>query len=108
MSKFVTDRPVHHNDTALHIKWEDQPAHWIKQTKDQPAFVIEGVQAARAIRKGLDVDAVIHLSREDADRHLNDTRGTPLKPGQVSMHKAQKTILAEALQDKPHVAVYRS
>ncbi len=108
MSRFFDDRPVHHNDSALHVPWDDQPDHWIKETEGQDSFVIEGVQAARAIRKGLKVDAVIHLSQDDAVRHLNDIRGEPLKPGQVSMHKGQATILQEALTKNPHIAVYRS
>lgn len=99
LSGLVYDgRPVHHNDTAKHLPWEDQPSHWMEQTKDQDSFVIEGVHAVRAVRRGLQVDAIIHLTKPHK----------PQSAGQQSMHKGQHTILQDVIRNNPSVKVYES
>lgn len=97
LAKTCTDRPIHHNDDGKHIKWEDQPAHWKKQVEGQDSFVIEGVQAVRAIRKGLKVDAVIQLDSPYKD----------LKKGQESMRKGQHTMMKDVIKDNPNLKIYK-
>ena len=96
LANLATDRVIHHNDDGKHIPWEDQPQHWIdKATQDK--FVIEGVHASRALRKGLQVDAIVHL----------DEPRQELSKGQASMHKGQQKIIKEALEKHPYVPVYK-
>lgn len=54
-------RPVFCTDIFMHLPWKDQPAAIIKYLADLDAFVIEGVQTARALRKGLEVDMVVFI-----------------------------------------------
>ncbi len=54
-------RPIFHTDSFMNLPWEDQPAAIIEYLDDRDAFIIEGVQVARALRKGLMVDAVIFI-----------------------------------------------
>lgn len=99
LSKLVYDgRPVHHNDTAKHLSWEDHPKHWIEQAKGQPSFVIEGVHSIRAVRRGLKVDAIIHLTKPHQIQ----------SDGQRSMSKGQATILREVAKDHPEIKIYES
>lgn len=97
ISNTVTDRPVHHNDDGMHIPWENQPAYWMAQVHKQDSFVIEGVQAARALRKGLQVDAVIELNQPFI----------PLNKGQAAMSKGHKKIFGDVLAANPKMKVYR-
>ena len=61
MASYVRDRKVYHTDDFMHLDWKDQPDFIIQLLKDQSTYVVEGVQVARALRKGLPVDAVIFL-----------------------------------------------
>lgn len=97
LAKTVTDRPVHHNDNGKHIPWEDQPEYWKNQVFGQDAFVLEGVQAARALRKGLQVDAVIEL----------DKPHVPLKPGQLAMSKGHVKIFGDVKAANPLLKIYK-
>lgn len=97
LAKTVTDRPVYHNDDGKHIPWEDQPEYWKGQVAGQDSFVLEGVQAARALRKGLQVDAVIEL----------DKPWVELNKGQASMHKGHKKIFGDVLSANPGTIVYK-
>lgn len=92
----VNDRPVMCTDDTQDQPWSEQPAIWLERAK-QDAFVIEGVQVARTLRKGLQVDAVIVLPDPL----------TTLSKGQWAMTKGHKKILAEALALNPGVPVYR-
>ena len=97
LASTVTDRPVHNNDTGKHIAWEDQPEYWKNRVFGQDSFVLEGVQAARALRKGLKVDAVVELT--DPYKELS--------PGQKSMHKGHAKIFGDVVRDNPDLPVYR-
>ncbi len=57
---------------------------------------MEGVQTARALRKGLECDAVILI------------RGAvrPVTPRQAGMHKAVRTVLADWLDTNPAAPVH--
>ena len=83
----VRDRPVLSTDSYMHIDWGDVPPIVIDAVKDMPRFIIEGVQVARCLRKGLQVDAVIYLGRP----HV------PLTEGQSRMAKAVRTVYEEWL-----------
>lgn len=96
LSRLATDRVIHHNDDAKHLNWEDHPAYWINKAVE-PSFVIEGVHVARALRKGLKVDAIVHL----------DQPHTELNKGQASMTKGHQKILNEALAMNPDIPVYK-
>lgn len=60
-------------------------SEWRGGPQPRERWVVEGVQVARALRKGLQVDAVVYL------------RGTTqvLTPGQESMRKAVHTVFCD-------------
>lgn len=97
LAKTITDRPIHHNDDGKHIEWSKQPEYWKNAVAGQESFVIEGVQAARALRKGLQVDAVVEL----------DHPWVELKKGQAAMRKGHHTIFADVIKQNPRLKVYR-
>src|SRR5690606_36894279 len=60
----VSDRPLIHTDDWMDWPWEELPAHVPKASAGLESFVVEGVRAPDAMRKGgLEVDAVVYLSR---------------------------------------------
>lgn len=79
----VRDRPVIASDDIKHLEWSEQPARMIHLVGARPSFVVEGVQVARALRRGLEVDAVVVLTVPRVKR----------RPGQKAMAKAVLTIL---------------
>ena len=82
----IADRPVLHTDDAIPtVSWADQPKHWIDKTEDLGSFLLEGVQVARCLRKGLAIDAVVRMEEAKA----------PLTPGQATMAKGERTIFEE-------------
>lgn len=81
------NRPVLGTDDYQKMDWAEIPAALIQRTSELgPAFVVEGVQVARALRKGMTVDAVVVL---DTQR-----RPDPL-PGQLAMAKGVATVFNE-------------
>lgn len=101
LASFVHNRPVLGTDEFKGLAWEEVPAAVIERAAGiGPAFVVEGVMTARALRKGLIVDAVVVL---DTQR-----RPDPL-PGQLAMGKGVATVFAEwrTLPTAHGVAVYR-
>ena len=92
----VTDRPVLGTDDYQEMPWDDIPAAMIERSKTMGgSYVIEGVQTARAIRKGLQVDAIVVMQYPKVAQ----------KPGQVAMGKGIMTVLAEAITLNPDVPV---
>lgn len=78
LAGLVEDRPVIRTDNFRHIEWSQVPAAIIERCKGLERFIIEGVQAARALRSGLVVDAVIYLDSaacERTDNHRNMAKG---------------------------------
>lgn len=96
LAKRVTDRPVIHDADNIDLPWEIQPDKLIEQAGDQESFIIEGVHASRALRRGLKVDAIVHLT----------TPRTELSQKRKSFNKGQSKIIEEALAKHPHVPVY--
>lgn len=93
----VKDRPVIATDDTKRHPWADQPGITIKRAEGHERCVIEGVQVARALRKGLQVDAIVVL----------DAPHETLNDGQRRMSKGHAKILADALAMNPGVVVYR-
>ncbi len=90
------ERPVIHTDDMMKLPWADVPHALIAAVCEHPRWAMEGVQTARALRKGLECDAVILLK---------GWVGT-LSPRQVGMHKAVRTVLADWLATEPGVPVH--
>jgi len=56
----VDDRPVFHTDDLIGlVEWADQPAVIIERCAPLDRYVVEGIQVARALRKGLEPDVVV-------------------------------------------------
>lgn len=64
--------------------WADAPHAFIGVCQGVPRFVAEGVQVARALRKGLRVDCIVSLN----------TPKVELSPGQARMTKGIATVMA--------------
>lgn len=79
----VTDRPVLHTDERCGLPWSEQPAALIAACAQHDRFVVEGVQVARALRKGLQIDVLIWLVRPMAER----------TPQQVALAKGVATVI---------------
>jgi len=92
-------RPIFCTDTFMHLPWKDQPTAIIEFLADKDAFIIEGVQVARALRKGLEVDMVVFLrgtrslltSRQEIMRKtvvkvFDDWQATNTKTIVIAMH----------------------
>jgi hypothetical protein len=97
LANFVTDRTVLHSDDGKHLGWEAQPEFIKQKLANQDSFVAEGVHVSRALRKGLKVDAIIHLENPHQE----------LSSGQAAMHKGQQKIIREALQKHAGIKVYK-
>jgi hypothetical protein len=93
----VRDRPVIATDDTKDHPWEDQPEIAKRRVEGHESFCLEGVQAARALRKGLEVDAIIVLTEPKEAR----------SKGQRAMAAGQEKIIREALAMHPGVTVYR-
>ncbi len=61
LASLVADRRVVHTDAWIALPWGEVPHAIIAECTGLDSFVVEGVQAARALRKGLEVDVVIWL-----------------------------------------------
>lgn len=82
----VTDRPVLSTDEFVTVPWDSVPRAVLNRAADMgDSWVIEGVQVARALRKGLKPDVVVHL---------NGAHGE-LEPGQAAMAKGAFSVLTE-------------
>lgn len=77
-------RPVVATDDLMGLPWTAIPAAVISRAS-MDRCVVEGVQVARALRRGLEVDAVVYLL----------TPKVQLSPGQLSMGKAIHTIFTQ-------------
>jgi adenylate kinase family enzyme len=93
----VTDRPTFSTDEFMGIPWGDIPrAVAMKAGSLGPSWVVEGVQVARALRKGLVTDAVIHL---------NGPAHVSLTPMQAAMAKAVTSVFEEWNAENTRVPV---
>lgn len=74
-----------HTDDFMALPWAEVPEATIAACSSHQCFVVEGVQVARALRKGLEVDAVIWMGRPMVT----------LSDGQASMAKGVYTVFQE-------------
>lgn len=85
-------RPVVHTDDFIGLGWEAQPEAIITACRAAEAagkgFILEGVTAARALRKGLLVDEVIYLHGSRVE----------LTPKQDAMRKGVRTVFLDWLK----------
>lgn len=81
----ITDRAVIHTDDFRSSPWPEVPFLVIEACQERQAFCVEGVQVPRALRKGLEVDAVIWLSEPLLE----------LSDGQERMRKGTDTIFRD-------------
>lgn len=91
--RVLDGRPVIHTDDYRKRSWEAVPhaviADVLDLTHDSKRFVVEGVQTARCLRKGLEVDVVCVLA-EPIEQ---------LSPRQDGMRKGVMTVLADWYKD---------
>ncbi len=81
LAGLVTDRPVIHTDDWLDMLFANVPDAVIEECEKHESFVLEGnIQAARCLRRGLAIDAVIFL---------DDVHGDEPRP---SMTKATEKV----------------
>lgn len=87
----VDDRIVVHTDATMGEAWEDQPHQIIDMLKGVDRFLVEGVQVPRAMRKGLELDALLVLSKPYEKQN----------PRQVGMGKGVETVLKDWAKKNP-------
>ena len=64
----VSDRPIIHSDDIPHedITWSEHSQAVKEACERHETFVVAGIAADRAVRKGLEVDAIIHCTESRA------------------------------------------
>lgn len=72
-------------DDYMGMDWEAIPSAIMERVQNEPTFILEGVQSARCLRRGLCADAVVWL----------DHPYPPYKPKHESMAKGIKTVFTE-------------
>lgn len=96
LASAVTDREVFHTDDFIGRPWEEIPYFVIDQVKNLTSYVIEGIQAGRALRKGLKPDVVIYLTEHRE----------PLTPRQQGMGKGCEAIFHDWLSTSTIPVIY--
>ena len=102
----LADRHVIHTDDYRTRSWEAVPHAVIADIRDLEAdslsrgnrWIIEGVQVARALRKGLEVDVVLVLNEPLED----------LTTRQEGMRKGVMTVLASWFADHKDVPIMQA
>lgn len=79
------DRKLFVHDDFKRFEWPVVPHAMIAAAQAETRFVIEGVNVARALRKGMKVDAVIYLYKPRV----------PRIKGQITQAKGIHTVLSE-------------
>lgn len=107
LCKAATSRPstvIMCTDEFKDMPWSESSAMVAKKANETVRnFVIEGVAVPRALRKGMEVDAVIVLSRV-VNGHLTGLL-KPLSSGQIGMGKSVHRVLDEWHKENPNVPV---
>jgi hypothetical protein len=86
--KHAGQREVVHTDDFMQLDYEVLGVALSGYCAGKPAFVLEGVRAAHALRAGLDVDAAIWL----------ETPFVELTPRQLDMAKGTRTVWNQWIQ----------
>lgn len=92
----IGDRSVFTHDDFKGFEWSAVPEAMMGATQSRERFVIEGVNVARALRKGLEVDAVVYLHKARV----------PRVKGQISMAKGVHTVFMQWRESNQHVPVF--
>lgn len=91
-----------HTDDYRTRSWAAVPhaliADVLDLAEDTPKFIVEGVQVARALRKGLEVDVVLVLNEPL----------TELTTAQEGMRKGVMTVLADWYKDRKDVPILQA
>ena len=96
LARAIRGRPIISTDDYMDLAWEDVPDKVIQVAGAAGgSFVVEGVQAARALRKGLEVDAVVVMVHPKVE----------LTPGQLSMAKGVMTVLEDWQSSRPTAVI---
>ena len=96
LSRKLQGVEILHTDDLMHLNWEHQPEAISERLRGKSTFVVEGVQTARALRKGLEVDAVIFLDEPHQE----------LIRGQLTMLKGVQKVFKEWQEKHPDVPVF--
>jgi hypothetical protein len=91
----VKDRAIIATDDYRHLEWADVPSAVAEACSLHSKFCVEGVQVARTLRRGLQVDAVLYL----------DVCMAPERR-RASMEKAIDTVFREFRQLNRTIPVY--
>ena len=86
-----SDRIVVHTDSTMESDWSEQPHEIIGMLDGVKRFLVEGVQVPRAMRKGLELDALLVLSKP----YVEQTKR------QQGMGKGVETVLKDWEQKNP-------
>jgi KaiC/GvpD/RAD55 family RecA-like ATPase len=96
LSNRVTDRPVIHTDDFIVLGWSRDSQHVMEFANETPGpLIVEGVAVPRALRKGMNVDAVIWL----------DKRMGEYQRGQATMAAGVLTVFREWRGNNPRVPI---
>lgn len=86
LSQLADDRPVIGTDSYQDMEWAEIPHRMIADTARLDTFVVEGVMVARALRKGMAVDAVVYMNIPKVRDRL---------PGQIAMAKGIAKVFSD-------------
>lgn len=96
LSRTCTDRPIIHTDDYMDMEWSEASEQIVKDANGIAGPVlVEGVRVPHALRKGLDVYAVVWL----------DSPFSPLNARQESMAKATLSVYAQWRAKNKHVPI---
>ena len=87
LSEQIDDRHICHTDDFIGLSWDAVPDLIIDDVKGLNFFVVEGVQVARALRRGLIVDLIVWL----------ETPHVPLNKAQEGMRKGCESVFSDYL-----------
>lgn len=90
------DRRVVLDDEFDGLSWEVRPHALIASVQGLPSFVVESVQVPRALRKGLEVDAIVYLHKPRVSR----------TKGQITMAKGAHTVFTQWREQHRDVPVF--
>ena len=95
MAQRFNDRPVVHGYEFEPQGWDPQPQLLIEACRGLDRFVVEGLHVARALRKGLEVDAIVWLQWAQVPDRTDRQRSTA---------KGCRTIFDRYLEQRPRHA----
>jgi len=97
LAAVAEDRPVLHADDTVRMPWPEALAAIRADVAPNDRFVLEGVQAAKAIAEGIVIDAVLWLDKPRAE----------VTPAQVTQAAQVNATLETWVEGTPHVVVVR-